>query len=60
MNKKEQEIFDFTMTLMSQKNKIFIKDDYEFQHSERCVEIPWVGYHFAKNNYKNVLDIGFS
>lgn len=60
MNTCEKEIFNFTQKIIEEKNNNFYKNDYENIHSERCVEIPWIGLRLAQNEIKTLLDVGFS
>lgn len=60
MNEKENEIFEFTKKVIDTKSNKFDKNEFKFIHSERCIEIPWVGSLLVNNNIKSLIDIGFS
>lgn len=60
MNNKEKEIFDFVKTIIKEKKLDFNKQNFEYVHSERCIEIPWVVSRLVSNNIKDLVDVGFS
>lgn len=60
MNNKEKEIFDFVKTIIKEKRLDFNSDNFQYSHSERCIEIPWAASRLIANNVKNLVDVGFS
>jgi hypothetical protein len=60
MNLKEKEILEYTLKIVKDKQKNFYKANYANSHSERCIEIPWIGSRLELFKIKSLLDVGFS
>ncbi len=60
MNKEEKEIYEYAAQILRNERDIDFSHKWNYKHTERCIEVPWVAR--CLNNYevKSLLDIGFT
>ncbi len=61
MNNEEQEIYDYAKGLFEKHETKFTPNtDWKYEHTERCIEVPWFACKLNEFNIHSLLDIGFT
>lgn len=61
MTEAEKEIYEYSNAILSSGQSEFdYKWDYKFEHTERCIEVPWLATMLNKYKIQSLLDVGFT
>lgn len=61
MTNAEKEILEYGNKILETNSDDFDrKYPYYFQHTERCIEVPWLASRLNRYNIDTVLDVGFT
>lgn len=61
MTEAEKEIYEYSNEILKAGSNNFDYDYlYKFQHTERCIEVPWFASRLNKYKIESLLDVGFT
>jgi hypothetical protein len=60
VNNKESEILNYALQIIKDKRDFFLGENFEYAHSERCIEVPWVALKLTQHKVRSLLDVGFT
>ena len=61
MTKAEKEIYEYGNKILKTGSDSFDWNyPYQYQHTERCIEVPWLASMLNKYKIKSLLDVGFT